>query len=113
VTDGIPSGLPALVRYVKLRRKATAIGIVEPTADELRARLRAATVRLEELDGPPADDAEGSAAGPAATMVAEALQVVAEVARRAGVDPEMALRLRADELREQIIAAETDSDVPD
>jgi tetrapyrrole methylase family protein/MazG family protein len=106
VTEGIPEALPSLLRYTKLRRKASAIGLVEPQRAELAARLSSALRELESLPPEAADDAEGSSDAPGAAAVGELLAASAELARQAGVDPEMALRRRADALRSEIIAAE-------
>jgi MazG family protein len=106
VTEGIPAALPALMRYTKLRRKATAIGLPEPGAEELERQLRTAVDALADASPGRADDAEGSSLGPAAEQVTDLLAAAAEMARQLGVDPEMALRARADALRDEILAAE-------
>ena len=106
VTEGIPAGLPALMRHTKLRRKATAIGLPEPSPDELFGQLRSSVDGLAAADLRRADDAEGSSLGPSATQIGELLAAAAELARRLGVDPEMALRHRSDALRDEILAAE-------
>jgi tetrapyrrole methylase family protein/MazG family protein len=111
VTEGIPDALPALMRYVKLRRKAAAIGIGEPDVGELVEEVRASLEALDTGVGR-ADDATGSSDGPGAGAVADALAAVAEIARLRGVDPEMALRRRADALRDEIIAVEAASEPP-
>jgi tetrapyrrole methylase family protein / MazG family protein len=108
VTEGIPSGLPALMLTSKLARKARAVGL-EPD-DE--AGARAAAARLDELSAraaseePHPDDPLDSGAGDAARAVGELLFAVATLAQRVGVDAEQALRERALSLRADILAAE-------
>jgi tetrapyrrole methylase family protein/MazG family protein len=106
VTEGIPAALPALARYVKLRRKATAIGLTEPTLPEARAEVLGALEALDALEPTPRGDAEGSSAGPEADAVGALLAAVAEVARLRGVDAEMALRQTSEHLRDEIVALE-------
>lgn len=110
VTDGIPDALPALVRYVKLQRKATAVGLESASPDELGALVRAQLDALERWELPVTDDAVGSTEGPAAQAVAAALASMAEMAWLRGVDPELALRRYADGLKAAIIASEGGND---
>jgi tetrapyrrole methylase family protein/MazG family protein len=107
VTDGIPDALPSLMRYVKLQRKAAALGLPSATPGELRSSVRSQLALLEELEVTATDDAVGSSEGSAAGAVAEALASLAELAWLQGVDPELALRRHADELRASIVAQET------
>ena len=108
ITDGIPDALPALVRFVKLQRKARAIGLEGASPDELATTVRSQLEALEELGSVATDDAVGSTEGPAAQAVAEALASLAEMAWLRGVDPELALRRYADGLKTSIIASEGD-----
>lgn len=105
VTEGIPKALPALLRYAKLRRKATAVGIATPPPAASEAAVREG---VDVLTAAPmiADDAEGSSIGAEADAAARALGGIVELARRAGVDPEVALARLAGELAADIIAAE-------
>ena len=106
VTEGIPAALPALVRFTKLRRKANAVGLAEP---EFSSAIDSAINALEQLrnfEGLRRDDAEGSSSGPEADLIGDVLAEIVDGARRLGVDPEMALRHRADRLQAEIIAAE-------
>ena len=105
VTEGIPRALPSLLRYAKLRRKAAAVGIEIPQAEESAASVRRG---LELLEATPstADDAEGSSLGAEADAVALALAGIVELARTVGVDPEVALARRASALEADIIAHE-------
>ena len=105
VTEGIPRALPSLLRYAKLRRKAQAIGLGDPSIATSLAGARDGLDRLE-ASSAMASDAEGSSLGPHAEAVADALAGIVELARRVGVDPEVALGRRAAELEASIIAAE-------
>ncbi|HEY3940885.1 MAG TPA: MazG nucleotide pyrophosphohydrolase domain-containing protein [Acidimicrobiales bacterium] len=130
VTEGIPSGLPALALAAKLLRKATSVGLVPASAGDLRRALGAlaepgmpvpdgaavgmaapdgAGVGMAAPDGAAVDmAADGAAVGMAAdgAAVGAALLALVDLARRAGVDPESALRRTALELRDRIVAAE-------
>jgi tetrapyrrole methylase family protein/MazG family protein len=86
VVDGIPDGLPALLYATKLLRKAESVGI-DPVA--LVRDGRAA--RLEALDPAAREEAVG-----------ELLAAAVVAARRAGVDPEVALRGWAARAREHV-----------
>ena len=97
VTEGIPAALPSLARYVKLRRKATAIGMETLEAAAIREQLRILIDQLEMVDMT-VDDATASSATPAAALVGELLVNVAELAHQLGVDPEETLRLRTHDL---------------
>lgn len=72
VFEGIPATLPALLEALKVRKKAATVGV--EVAPDLGAAAAAAV------------------ASPDAATVGELLSGVVEVARRAGVDPEDALR---------------------
>ena len=106
VTEGIPDALPALARYAKLRRKANALGLEEPAVLSSLDKLDEEVARLRTLEQLRHDDADGSATGPEADAIAAVLAMTTEVARLLGVDPEMALRRRADDLRNEILRAE-------
>ena len=107
VTEGIPSALPALLRYVKLRRKATAIGMDPPSLDGALYELRSAIDGLSEADLAVADDAASVASGAAADAIGSLLAALGDLATAIGVDPEMALRRRADALASEIIDHES------
>lgn len=83
VFDGIPGTLPSLLYAAKVQRKAASLGVdPEPLA----------TVDVAALDG---DDAVG-----------DALYAVVSAARRAGVDPEAALRGASARARDAAAARE-------
>jgi tetrapyrrole methylase family protein/MazG family protein len=107
VTEGIPTGLPALMLTSKLARKARSVGL-EPDDP---AGVREVAARLDELstrarEEPHADEPLDSAALDAQRAVGALLFAVATLAQRVGVDPEQALRERALSLRADIVAAE-------
>jgi tetrapyrrole methylase family protein/MazG family protein len=107
VTEGIPSGLPALMLTTKLARKARAVG-VEPDDGhdgDAAATLAALTERAGRTD-PQSDDPLAGQGGDMQVAVGELLYAVANLAQRLGVDAEQALRDRALALREAILAAE-------
>jgi uncharacterized protein YabN with tetrapyrrole methylase and pyrophosphatase domain len=83
VFDGIPATLPSLLYAAKVQRKAASLG-VDPVP-------------------PAALDVAGLAGDEA---VGEALYAVVGAARRAGVDPEVALRGAASRAREAAAAVE-------
>jgi len=107
VTEGIPSGLPALMLATKLARKAKAVGL-DPSApiDEAApAALAALTARAWANEAGP-DAPLASDADETARAVGELLFFVATLAQRLGIDAEQALRRRAVLLRDDIRAAE-------
>ena len=107
VTEGIPSALPSLLRYVKLRRKGSAVGLVAPTTREALDSLSEALDRLRQIDHPVVDDADSAAAGAASEAVGHLLGAAGDLSAGIGVDPEMALRRRADALAARIIETES------
>jgi tetrapyrrole methylase family protein/MazG family protein len=108
VTEGIPTGMPALMLTSKLARKARSVGL-EP--DDQKG-ARDASARLTELSErargatPHADDPLEPRGGDVERDVGALLFAVATLAQRVGVDPEQALRERALSLRAAILAAE-------
>ncbi len=112
VTEGIPSALPALALAGKLQRKAASVGLRGGSLEELGSTVRQLTERLGaeaaigQAQNPP-EDAQGPAGhDPVEDAVGGVLMAVVELARRAGVDPESALRHAALALRDRIVAAE-------
>jgi MazG family protein len=85
VLDDVPMALPALMRAEKLTKRAGRIGFDWPSADEV----------LEKLDEELGELAEARGLGDIDAMTDEmgdVLFVVANLARKIGVDPEEALR---------------------
>jgi tetrapyrrole methylase family protein / MazG family protein len=110
VTEGIPADLPALLLSTKLQRKARAVGMSgpgpgEPGADVV-ARLAGLVRREVDPVAASADATLGAADEETARLVGDVLFDVADVARRLGIDPELALRSRALAFRDRIVARE-------
>jgi tetrapyrrole methylase family protein / MazG family protein len=108
VTEGIPTDLPALLLSTKLQRKALSVGLpaLDRTAADLTARLDA-LVHVE--PDPGLGEAEATLPGGRDDIeqrVGDVLFSVADLARRLGVDPELALRRRALSLRDEVVARE-------
>ncbi len=103
VTDGIPAALPALALAATLQRKAAAAvpGLADAPLESVRASAAAGVAGLraqlagEEPAGPSRSDAAG-----------ELLWAVTDLVRRAGVEPEDALRAVAQRFRARILADE-------
>jgi tetrapyrrole methylase family protein / MazG family protein len=108
VTEGIPTGLPALMLTSTLVRKARSVGLEpdDPTgARDVALHLDDLSARAERQE-PHADDPLDAGARDAARAIGALLFAVATLAQRVGVDPEQALRERALSLRADILAAE-------
>jgi len=82
VLDGVALGLPALLRAVKLQKRAARVGFDWPTTDEVLDKLVEET---EELREAPDDAARFEEFG-------DLLFVMANLGRHLGIDPEAALR---------------------
>ena len=96
VFDGIPAALPSLLFALKVQKKAATLGEgFAPPVPHLAGAVAGA-----QAVGPD-DDPERAAAA-----VGDLLLAVVAEARRAGVDPETALRTAADRWRDQARAAE-------
>lgn len=105
ITEGIPPTLPALALAAKLQRKAESLRLAGPDVPGRRRELEAslATLAAASADG----SGETLEAGTAeAEAVGDALFALADLARRAGVDPETALRARARRFLAELEAAE-------
>ncbi len=85
VLDDVPVGLPALHRAAKLTKRAARVGFDWPSTDEVFAKLE------EEIGELKAEIAAGDAQK-AAEEMGDLLFVVANLARKLGVEPEDALR---------------------
>ncbi|WP_435531766.1 nucleoside triphosphate pyrophosphohydrolase [Stagnihabitans tardus] len=85
VLDGVALGLPALMRAVKLQKRAARVGFDWPSTDEVMEKLREEMAELVE-----ARDTLGAAE--VEEEFGDLLFVMANLARHMGVDPEAALR---------------------
>jgi tetrapyrrole methylase family protein/MazG family protein/ATP diphosphatase len=85
VLDGIPTGLPAMTRAVKLTQRAGRVGFDWPGPAEVLDKLREETAELE------AEIAAGDARAQREEL-GDLLFVCANLARKLDVDPEDALR---------------------
>jgi ATP diphosphatase len=87
VLDGVPAGLPALARAVKLQEKASTVGFDWNDPKAVLAKLREEADEIEaELDRSPRD------ADRLEDEVGDLLFAVANLARHLKVDPDQALR---------------------
>ena len=85
VLAGIPTGLPALTRAVKLTGRAARVGFDWPSAREVLDKLREETGELEA-------EIEAGDLAKAREELGDLLFVVANLARKLDVEPEDALR---------------------
>ena len=85
VLDDVPPGLPALLRAVKLTRRAARVGFDWPSADQVLDKLREELAELE-VEIAAADHAK------AREEFGDLLFVMANLARKLDIDPEDALR---------------------
>jgi uncharacterized protein YabN with tetrapyrrole methylase and pyrophosphatase domain len=100
VTEGIPSGLPALAYAATLQRKAASF---VPKDGGFGDSLRRARLGLEQVGGA---DPDTEANQDAMSAIAEVLWWVTDLARRLGVDAEEVLRTRARVFRAEVQARE-------
>jgi tetrapyrrole methylase family protein / MazG family protein len=109
VTDTIPDAMPALALVTKLLKRAGASGVQLPPPAARSAEVVRSLERLSEHPStrPYADEAGRTECRPEVVdAVGEGLLALADLARRVGVDPELALRSQAARVREQIEAVE-------
>ena len=85
ILDDVPNALPALARAEKLAKRAAGVGFDWPDVPAVVAKAR------EELEEAEVAIASGDAAA-THEEVGDLLMAVANLARKAGVDPEAALR---------------------
>lgn len=85
VLDDVPVGLPALARAAKLTKRAARVGFDWPSIDEVFDKLHEEVAELRaEIAAGDLDKARGE--------VGDLLFVIANLARKLGVEPEDALR---------------------
>ena len=113
VTEGIPSDLPALLLSTKLQKKALSVGLSGLTPGEVGAALEASVAALLRRETDPkaaaADPTLDRADEEIAALLGHVLFGVADVARRLGIDPELALRSHALAFRDGVVAREVES----
>jgi ATP diphosphatase len=94
--DGVPLGLPALTRAVKLQSKAARVGFDWPSLAPVLDKLKEELAELEEAIGVRPSGSDTRAPTPDHARIEEEfgdlLFVVANVARHLKLDPETALR---------------------
>jgi tetrapyrrole methylase family protein/MazG family protein len=110
VTEGIPTDLPALLLSTKLQRKALSVGLSDLDEEGADVVARVAALAGRRVDprhaGAEATNAERQED---AEQVGRVLFEVAGLARRIGVDPELALRWRSLALRGDIVRREQEA----
>ncbi|MCB1437953.1 MAG: nucleoside triphosphate pyrophosphohydrolase [Rhodobiaceae bacterium] len=84
--DGVPAGLPALTRAVKIQKKAARIGFDWRDAEPVFAKVREEMAEIE------AEIGAGAAEAGIREEVGDLLFAVANLARHLDIDPEQALR---------------------
>ncbi|BDW88928.1 nucleoside triphosphate pyrophosphohydrolase [Thalassospira tepidiphila] len=84
--DGVASALPALMRAEKLTKRAARVGFDWPSTDEVFDKLH------EEIDELKAEMTENPDPARLQDELGDMLFVMANLARKIGVDPEVALR---------------------
>jgi tetrapyrrole methylase family protein / MazG family protein len=103
VTDGIAWQLPSPTLYAKLLRKATALSLPTPTANEA-LELAHRSLDALVLNGKPVSDATSTSEAPNAW--GDLFSALVVLAQWSGVDVEGVLRERALQLRDEILSHE-------
>jgi tetrapyrrole methylase family protein / MazG family protein len=109
ITDTVPDSMPALALVTKLLKRASSSGMELPPpaarGEEVAGSLE---LLLEHLSERAPDNHRVTTETQPEMMdaVGEALLALADLSRRIGVDPELALRSRAVRVREEIEAAD-------
>ena len=106
ITEGIPATLPALALAAKLQRKAESLRMDSPGIAGRRGQVERSLAVVSEAAQAGASGETLEAGEEEASAVGEALFALADLARRAGVDPETALRACAGRFRARLEAAE-------
>jgi MazG family protein len=88
--DGVPVGLPALTRAIKLQNKAAKVGFDWPSLTPVLAKLKEELAELEEAIASNPRESAGQHA--IEEEFGDLLFVIANVARHLKIDPESALR---------------------
>jgi len=111
VTEGIPTDLPALLLSTKLQRKALSVGLsgLDQVASDFEANVVALAGRSVDPRREHAEATSPDRSADTERLVGAVLFEVANLARRLGVDPELALRWRALVLRDEIVEREEET----
>jgi len=96
--DGIPQGLPGLMLAQKISRRAVAVGFEWETLDDVWEKVHE---ELEELKATEPGSPE------AVDEIGDLLFTVVNLARKQGIDAEMALRTTCDKFRRRFAHMET------
>jgi ATP diphosphatase len=86
VLDGVPTGLPALTRALKLTRRAALVGFDWPSPEAVLEKLVEETKELQD------EIAAGASSDRLADELGDALFVLVNLARKLELDPESCLR---------------------
>lgn len=86
VLDGVPTALPALTRALKLTRRAARVGFDWPTPEAVLEKLAEETKELQD------EIVAGAPSERLADEVGDMLFVLANLARKLGLEPETCLR---------------------
>jgi ATP diphosphatase len=86
VLDGVPTALPALTRALKLTRRAARVGFDWPSPEAVLDKLAEETKELQD------EIAAGASSDRLADEVGDMLFVLANLARKLGLEPETCLR---------------------
>lgn len=120
--EGVPIDLPALARTSRLQSKASKLGLAEPASGELYSHLRTSFESL--LSKTPAtanESAKSPDVSPTAdrdrlaeleTSFGDTLFLLAELARRSGINPEDALRAKNLQFQTQVEAQHLSDKTP-
>jgi tetrapyrrole methylase family protein/MazG family protein len=111
VTEGIPTDLPALLLSTKLQRKALSVGLpgLDQVAPDFEAKVAALAGHRVDPQREHAEATSPERSAATERLVGDVLFEVANLARRLGVDPELALRWRALALRAEIVGREEET----
>jgi nucleoside triphosphate diphosphatase len=116
ILDSVPRSFPALMEAAKLGSKAAKVGFDWPDAEGVFAKLDEEIAELHEATAERHQHPERSGGADAQDSVSEELGdllfTVVNLARRLGVDPEMALRQANRKFRQRFGAMEKSSEHP-
>jgi MazG family protein len=100
---GVPRQLPALLKALRITEKAAAVGFDWERANDVLGKLDEEIRELQDEISPPAGERH---AGRVKEELGDVLFVVANLARRLGVDPEAALQSANEKFTRRFVAME-------